>query len=223
MDKEEIWRIGIIDDKEGERADIQVAILENVENKGCLDFKEYEVEYREKEELFQEIMKDISAEVIHTLIVDYRLDTTRAVIKGWEIVDYLHKEVPEFPVIIMTNVPDESKESPCIDADKVYPKIIFLNTRHESTPGMVDNIMRNIQRYISRRKNLEGHLTLELKKMDQDSTNEEIIGNVMQLERELGKYRETDQTILDQTFDMGELREVLQELRDIENMLGQAY
>lgn len=216
-----MWRIGIIDDKEGERADIQVSILENVDSREEIDFKEYEIERRDKEDLFQEIVSDVSEEVIHTLIVDYRLDTSQTVIKGWEIVDYVHNEIPEFPVIIMTNVPDESKESPYIDADKVYPKIIFLNTHHESTPEMVKNIILNIQRYVKRRKDLEGNLALELEKLDKNSTDEEIIGNVMELEKKLSKYTETDQTILDQTFDLGELKEVLNDLREIENALGE--
>lgn len=216
-----MWRIGIIDDKEGERADIQVSILENVERKEEVEFKEYEIERREKEELLKEILNDITEENIQTLIIDYRLDTSMMVIKGWEIADSVHNEIPEFPVIIMTNVPEESKESPYIDADKVYPKIIFLNTRHEDTPGMVKNIMLNIQRYIKRRNDLEGRLRLELKKLDQNSTNDEVISNILEIEQTLSKYKETEQTILDQTFDLGELKEVLEDIKDINKLLGE--
>lgn len=216
-----MWRIGIIDDKEGERADIQVSILENVERKEEVEFKEYDIERREKEELLKEILNDITEENIQTLIIDYRLDTSMMVIKGWEIADFVHNEIPEFPVIIMTNVPEESKESPYIDADKVYPKIIFLNTRHEDTPGMVKNIMLNIQRYIKRRNDLEGKLRLELKKLDQNSTNDEVISNILEIEQTLSKYKETEQTILDQTFDLGELKEVLEDIKDINKLLGE--
>lgn len=216
-----MWRIGIIDDKEGERADIQVSILENVERKEEVEFKEYEIERREKEDLLKEILNDITEENIQTLIIDYRLDTSMMVIKGWEIADFVHNEIPEFPVIIMTNVPEESKESPYIDADKVYPKIIFLNTRHEDTPGMVKNIMLNIQRYIKRRNDLEGKLRLELKKLDQNSTDDEVISNILEIEQTLSKYKETEQTILDQTFDLGELKEVLEDIKDINKLLGE--
>lgn len=210
-----MWRIGIIDDKEGERADIQVSILENVENKNEIDFKEYEIVKRTKEDLFSEIIEDISEERIHALIVDYRLDTSQVVIKGWEIVEYMHEHIPEFPVIIMTNVPDESKESIYIDADKVYPKIIFLNTKHPNTKEMVANILSNIQKYIKRRKELEGSLAIELDKLDKNSTDENIIADVLELEKSLSKYTETQQTLLDQTLDMSELKEVLKELKDI--------
>lgn len=152
-----MWRIGIIDDKEGERADIQVSILDNVEKKEDFDFKEYKVLRRDKEDILTEIVRDIMEETIHILIINYRLDTSMMVIKGWEIADFVHNEIPEFPVIIMTNVPEESKESPYIDADKVYPKIIFLNTRHEETREMVKNIILNIQRYVKQRRELAAY------------------------------------------------------------------
>ncbi len=210
-----MWRIGIIDDKEGERADIQVSILENVEYRNEIQFKEYEIVKKAKEKLFEEIIEDISEERIQTLIVDYKLDTSQVVIKGWEIVDFVHEHVPEFPVIIMTNVPEESKESIYIDADKVYPKITFLNTKLPATEEMVKNILSNIQKYVKRRKELEGSLAVELDKLDQNSTDEEIIANVLELEKSLSKYTETQQTVLDEALDMAELKAVLQELKDI--------
>ena len=210
-----MWRIGLIDDKEGERADIQVSILENVEYRNEIQFKEYEIVKKAKEKLFEEIIEDISEERIQTLIVDYKLDTSQVVIKGWEIVDFVHEHVPEFPVIIMTNVPEESKESIYIDADKVYPKITFLNTKLPATEEMVKNILSNIQKYVKRRKELEGSLAVELDKLDQNSTDEEIIANVLELEKSLSKYTETQQTVLDEALDMAELKAVLQELKDI--------
>lgn len=214
-----MWRIGIIDDNEGESDDIQVSVLENNRDGDEITFKVYELAHRHRDNLLKEIIDDINDEFIHTLIVDYRLDTAEAVIKGWEIVDYVHNIAPEFPVIIMTNVPDESKESTYIDADKVYPKIIFLNTEHKDTSEMVKNIMLNIQRYVQRRKELEGKLASALNKYEQNNADETVIGEVLQVENMLGKYKETAQTILDQTFDMGELKDVLREIKEIEEKL----
>ncbi len=216
-----MWNIGIIDDKESERADIQVAILENVKNKKEIRFKEYAIQKREKEDLFSEILRDISEEEIQTLIVDYRLDTSHIVIKGWEIVDYIHESVPEFPVIVMTNAPDESRESPFIDADKVYPKIIFLDTQNPATAIMVRNIELNIQRYEQRRKELEGRLEMALKDYNEGEMDEEALGAILALEDKLGKYKETNQTMLDHTLDLEELKDVLKEIREIEAKLGE--
>lgn len=211
-----MYTIGIIDDKEGERADIQVSILEKVSNVEEFAFKEYDLDHRVKEELFEEIIADITEERIQTLIVDYKLDTAQNVIKGWEIVDFVHGKVPEFPVVILTNVPDESRESEYIDADKVYPKIIFLDTTHEETTRMVENILLNIQRYVKRRKDLEGNLVRALEKLDQNSTDEGIIKDVLKIEDELGKYKESDQTYLDRKVNLSEVKDILQELKEID-------
>lgn len=211
-----MYTIGIIDDKEGERADIQVSILENVPNAEEFEFKEYDLDHRVKEELFQEIIADITEERIQTLIVDYKLDTAQNVIKGWEIVDFVHGKVPEFPVVILTNVPDESRESDYIDADKVYPKVIFLDTAQEEATRMVENIMLNIQRYVKRRKDLEGNLVRALEKLDKNSTDEGIIRDVLKIEDELGKYKESDQTYLDRKVDLTEVKNLLQELKEMD-------
>lgn len=211
-----MYTIGIIDDKEGERADIQVSVLENVSDAEGVEFKEYDLDHRVKEKLFREIIADITEERIQTLIVDYKLDTAQNVIKGWEIVDFVHGKVPEFPVVILTNVPDESRESDYIDADKVYPKVIFLNTTHEETARMVENIVLNIQRYVKRRKDLEGNLVRALEELDKNSTDEGIIKDVLKIEDELGKYKESDQTYLDRKVNLSDVKDILQELKEID-------
>ena len=123
-----MYRIGIVDDEKDERDDIQVSILDNagwILDKPEIEFKEYELEGRERESILQEIQNDIGEKNIQALIVDFRLDTTADVIKGWQIIEFMHDEIPEFPVIIMTNAPEESKQSEHTDADKVYPKKSF--------------------------------------------------------------------------------------------------
>ena len=159
-----MYQIGIIDDVKSEREDIQVSILDYVNTSIEVDFKEYELEHRTKAELFDEIREDVSEERIHALIVDFRLDTTEDIIKGWEIIEFTHDEFPEFPVVIMTNAPDESKESSYIDADKVYAKKVFLNPQLDETNELVKNIVLNISRYDKKRKELEAKLTIELQR-----------------------------------------------------------
>lgn len=211
-----MWTIGIVDDKLPEHADIQVAIYEKVPDKSEISFKDYELERRNREDILHEIMDDITCQRIHTLIVDYKLDTSVIVLKGWEIVDYFHEKVPEFPVIIMTNAPEESKESPYIDADKVYPKRVFLNTEDKNMPEMVKNILLNIQRYEKRRSELEGQLSIQLAELDKDSTNENVISSIVNIENSLSKYKEMDRTMLDKTFDLDDLKGVIKEIKEIE-------
>ena len=214
-----MYRIGIIDDVKSERDDIQVSILDNV-NKGTkIEFKEYVLEHKTKDSLFNEIREDISNEVIQALIVDFRLDTTEDIIKGWEIIEFTHNEFPEFPVVIMTNVPDESKESNHTDADKVYAKKVFLNPQSTETKELVKNILLNISRYDMKRKELETKLSAELQKLETDSENVEILENIINIEKELTKYKQMYQTTIDTELEMDDLKEAFALLDKYENML----
>lgn len=213
-----MYRIGIIDDVKSERDDIQVSILDNVNAGTEVEFKEYELEHKAKETLFNEIREDVSEEVIQALIVDFRLDTTEDIIKGWEIIEFTHLEFPEFPVVIMTNAPDESKESEFTDADKVYAKKVFLNPQSEETNELVKNIILNINRYNKHRKELEAMLTIELQKLEKDSDNIQVLEKVISIEKELTKYKQTYQTTIDAELGMDELKEAFALLDKYENM-----
>ena len=215
-----MYQIGIIDDVKSERDDIQVSILDNVNPGVTVSFKEYALEHKTKQALFDEIRQDVSDENIQALIVDFRLDTTEDVIKGWEIIEFTHQEFPEFPVVIMTNAPDESKESNHTDADKVYAKKVFLNPQSETTKELVRNIFLNINRYDKKRKELEAQLTIELKKLEDDSDNIGTLESVINIERELSKYKQIYQTTIDTGLDLDDLKEAFALLDKYENLLG---
>lgn len=214
-----MYRIGIIDDVKSERDDIQVSILDNVNKGTTIEFKEYVLDHKTKDSLFNEIRDDVSDEVIQTLIVDFRLDTTEDIIKGWEIIEFTHSEFPEFPVVIMTNAPDESKESNHTDADKVYAKKVFLNPQSAETKELVKNILLNINRYNKKRKELEAKLSVELQKLETDGENVEILENIINIEKELTKYKQMYQTTLDTELEMEDLKEAFALLDKYENML----
>ena len=197
-----MYRIGIIDDVKSERDDIQVSILDNVNVGTKIEFKEYVLEHKTKDSLFNEIREDVSNEVIQALIVDFRLDTTEDIIKGWEIIEFTHNEFPEFPVVIMTNAPDESKESNHTDADKVYAKKVFLNPQSAETKELVKNILLNINRYDKKRKELEAKLSVELQKLETEGENVEILENIINIEKELTKYKKMYQTTIDTELEM---------------------
>ena len=99
--------IGIIDDVQNERDDIQVSILDNLSDVLDVSFKEYLIEGRSKEELLYEIRTDIIKDKINLLVVDFKLDTKEKIISGSEIIEFMHEETPDFPVVILTNAPDE--------------------------------------------------------------------------------------------------------------------
>lgn len=215
-----MYRIGIIDDVKSERDDIQVSILDNVKVNYEIDFKEYELEARTKKEIFEEIREDIEEANIHALIVDFKLDTSEDVIEGWEIIDFMHEETPEFPVVILTNAPEESKASRYTDADKVYAKKVFLIPSEPETNKMVENICLNMQKYVEHRETLETLLSVELQKLEQDGEDEEALMNVIRIETQLSKYKQIFQTKLDTMLDMRELKDAFEQLRQYEKLLG---
>lgn len=215
-----MYRIGIIDDAKSERADIQVSVLDNVGWNAEIEFKEYELEGRTREDIVAEIRQDVQEGDIQALIVDFKLDTTADVIKGWEIIEFMHGETPEFPVIIMTNAPDESKESRYTDADKVYAKKVFLKPELDITKELVKNIILNMEKYASRRKDLEARLDIELKKLDKNSESQETLEEIIKIENELSKYKQIYQTRVDTALNMSDLKEAFEELEKYEKMLG---
>ena len=214
-----MYQIGIIDDVKSERDDIQVSILENRLGKD-IDFKEYVLEHKSKDVLLSEIREDVSDEVIQALIVDFRLDTTEDVIKGWEIIEFTHAEFPEFPVVIMTNAPDESKESSHTDADKVYAKKIFLNPETEETKELVRNIILNMERYVNARKDLEAKLSVELQKLEKNAEDIEVLERIIAIEKELAKYKQMYQTTIDMSLRMDDLKDAFEMLEKYESMMG---
>ncbi len=216
-----MYRIGLIDDVQTDIDDIQVSVLENWGQDLKVGFKEYSLEGRGKTSLLEEIRDDVEEDQIHALIVDFRLDTTIDIIKGYEILAFMHRNIPEFPVVIMTNVPDESRESPHTDADKVYEKKYFLNPQSDATKEMVRNIRLNIQRYASQRGKLEAQLGQALKELDADSENPDILKRIIEIEEELGKYKPMSYpTIFDSSVNLTNLKEAFEELEKYEQLLG---
>lgn len=215
-----MYQIGIIDDVAGQRADIQVAVLDNITDGTSVAFKEYELNSRSKEDLFKEIQEDISADQIHALIVDFKLDTTKDVIEGWEIIEFMHEEIPEFPVVILTNVPDEGLKSQYTDADKIYAKKEFLKVDSPECAAMVEKILLNMKKYVSRRANLEAELTANLMRLEKNGSDMDAMEKVMEIESDLGRYKTIYQTVVDKSMDMDDLKEAFEQLKKYEDLLG---
>ncbi len=218
-----MYRIGIVDDNKSDCDDIQVSILDNAGIEAIdsgIQFKVYELESRTKKEILDELRMDVEEGNIHALIVDYKLDTKEEVIEGWEIIEFMHEETPEFPVVILTNAPEESRESRYTDADKVYMKKVFLDSGHAETKRMVDNILLNMQKYVARRTELEAKLETELKNLEKNQTDDKALQEIIRIETELSKYKQMYQTTLDTMLDMNELKDVFEQLRQYEELLG---
>ena len=185
-----MFYIGMIEDDRAEASAVMLSLVVNAkqlgEDLGEESFKLYDLEKKEnfREELFKKLIKDVQENVIQCLIVDYKLDTLDEVLEGIEVVKFMHETVPEFPVIILTDVPERSKENDMADPDKVYAKEIFMKPDAAATKEMVYHIIRNLDRYTKRRAELEiGRDQVLDKIVAGPEYDEEAYGQLLDIER----------------------------------------
>ena len=217
--------IGIIDDNLGEVDDIQATIyttwLKSPEAPNEVDFKHYSLSSTTdfKNQLLDELLYDIEKQIIQSLIIDYKLDSLRTVIEGKDIVEFLRMKVPFFPVIILTNAPQGSKQEETIDPDKVYDKRSFFDLKNVTAEDMALKIYFNIKRYINKRAELEIELAAALEEFtttpDAD-VDVKLLSRISEIEDNLKDYTITDQSTAEKYFDLTELRELIKELQAIE-------
>ncbi len=217
-----MYRIGMIEDDKAEASSVMLSLVHNAGQLGEESFILYELEKKEnfRQELFEKLIKDVQSDRIQCLIVDYKLDTLDEVLEGIEVVNYMHEVVSEFPVVILTDVPERSKENDKADPDKVYAKEIFMRPDDMETKEMVYHIIRNIERYTKKRAELEIRRKQILDKVVDDSKYEdEAYGELLKIEQVLNKYVPIEMTGIDQAYDMKSMREGLEMLREYKSLL----
>lgn len=217
-----MYCIGMIEDDAAEASSVMLSLVHNAEQLDEESFKLYELEKKEnfREKLFGQLVKDVQENKVQCLIIDYKLDTLDEVLEGIEVVNYMHMVVPEFPVIILTDVPERSKENDKADPDKVYAKEIFMKPDDMGTKEMVYHIMRNIERYTKKRAELEIRRNQILDKVVEDPEyGDETYGELLEIEQELNKYVPIEMTGIDLAYDMKSMRKGLEMLREYKSLL----
>ena len=217
-----IFSIGMVEDNDVEASAIMLSLNENSEQLNENSFKLYELEKSPnlREQLFQEIKQDIIENKVQCVMIDYKLDTLKEVLTGIEVVKYLHEEVPEFPVIILTNVPDKGKRNDGADPDKVYPKKIFMRPDDPKTHEMVYHIERNMERYAKRRAELElKQEQLLAKAAGNEDAEDAIYGELLDVERELSKHVPIEMNAVDEMYNIEEMDKALVALQEYKKLL----
>ena len=216
-----MFYIGMIEDDMAEASSAMLSLNENSDQIEEQSFKIYPLMKKEnfKKELFEKITEDIKDNRIQGLIVDYKLDTMDEVLEGIEVVNFVHELVPEFPVIILTNVPDTSKKNDKVDPDKVYAKEVFLNNEKEETRDMVYNIVRNLERYVKKRVELETRREQLLNCVVDNAQENETYGELLETEKELNKYTPIGMTEIDNTYKVDDMKEALELLKEYKGLL----
>lgn len=219
-----MFHIGLIEDDRAEASSVMLSLVVNSGSEQINEesFKMYELKRTEnfREELFDRLIEDVQNNVIECLIVDYKLDTMDEVLEGIDVVNFMHESVPEFPVIILTNVPERSKENDKADPDKVYVKEIFMKPDDGETKEMVYHIIRNLQRYTKRRAELEIARDQILEKIvDKSGYDDELYGCLLSIERDLNRYVPIEMTGIDDAYDMESMDKALEALKEYKSLL----
>lgn len=204
--------IGLIDDEESQLKKIRRTIKTNAKTNEQYDFKSYLISDNASDvvsEVFEQVISDIKDSKLSSLIVDYKIIVKTSKIKGTDIFKRIKEEVPKFPIIILTEVVEESTEPEFIDADKVYRKKDFYKIESEYSKEKVFNIFDSMRKYDGQRDKLQ--LTIEdlKQKLTEGSKGREVVGDILALESQLDDFVPTDQTQIDKIFDEDKAKEIV--------------
>ena len=208
-----MYIIGLIDDEESQLSKIRRTIKTNAKKEEQYDFKSYLISDKASDvvsDVFEEVIDDIKNMKLSSLIVDYKIIVKTYKIKGTEIFKRIKEEVPKFPVIILTEVVEESTEPDFVDADKVYKKKDFYKIEGEYSKEKVFNIFDSMCKYVGQRDKLQ--LTIDdLKQQLAKGSlrHEEVVGNILALESQLDDFVPTEQSQIDKVFDEQKAKEIV--------------
>ncbi|NFG38423.1 hypothetical protein FDB30_16370 [Clostridium botulinum] len=217
-----MYTIGLIDDEQAQLKSIRRTIKTNAPQNVQYDFKNYSLSNESSklvDEVFDEIIKDIKNKQIACLIIDYKIMVRTTKVKGTDIFGMVKKAVPRFPIIILTDVIEESIEPDFIDADKVYRKSEFFKLLEEYSKEKTLNIFDSMKKYIGKRDSLQLTLTDLQKKMVEGNSIEENLDEVLKVENELDDFCPIEQTQIDKVFDTDKVKKIVELIEKANNLL----
>ncbi|MCM1295235.1 MAG: hypothetical protein NC311_06810 [Muribaculaceae bacterium] len=218
-----MYIIGLIDDEESQLRMIRRTIKTNATSDEQYDFKSYLVSDNANDfvtDVFEEVIGDIKELKLSSLIVDYKIIVKTSKIKGTDIFKRIKEEVPKFPIIILTEVVEESTEPEFIDADKVYKKKDFYKIESEYSKEKVFNIFDSMRKYIDQRDRLQLTIDDLKQKLTEGSLGREAISSILALETQLDDFVPTEQSQIDKVFDKDKAKEIVALLEKANTLLG---
>lgn len=219
-----MFTIGLIDDEVSQLQWMRRVIKTNAPIGFRYEFKSYKLPENDSDVvkyITEQVMNDISAGKLSSLIIDYKLVIKTLKIKGTDIYNMIKEEVPKFPLIMLTEVVEESLKPAFIDADKVYKKRDFYKLESEYSKEKVSNIFDSMSKYLVQRDKLQVTLTELKSSLSSEGTNEEIISKIMDCERQLDEFTPTDLTQIDKIFDVKKIKKVVELIEKANKLLEQ--
>lgn len=220
------YKIGIIDEDPCDMDFIERTVLENKPD----NVSEEQIDFwrcpfpTESENVYDSIVKliieKITKEEIQALIVDYKIIISAKSLEGALIFKRLVEIVPKFPLVMLSNVPNECYEKEFIDADKVYSKKEFFKLEEDYSIEKVRNIFRNIDKYDSQRSKLSTQLAAQLNRLESNEYAPEILQSVIETEKLLDDFVPQQETTVEKTLKVADLKNVVELLEEANKLIG---
>ena len=220
------YKIGIIDEDVADIEYIERTILINKPESITdeqVEFWRYPLP-TETENVYDSVVKNVVSKImsgeIHALIVDYQIIISATFLEGTEIFNKLSKIVPKFPLIMLSNMPDDCYNKEFVDADKVYSKRSFFKIKDSYSIEKVTNIFRNMDNYISQRSKLSARLTEQLARLEKDGYSSETLQAIIETESLLDSFCPQEQSTIEKSLDLTDLRSAVDLLEKAKDLIG---
>lgn len=220
------YKIGIVDEDPYDMDFIERTILENKPD----NVQEEQIDFWRcpfptvSENVYDSVIKliieKITKEEIQALIVDYKIIISAKSLEGAQIFKRLLELVPKFPLVMLSNVPNECYEKEFIDADKVYSKKEFFKLEQDYSIEKVRNIFRNIDKYDSIRSKLSTQLAAQLNRLESSEYSPEVLQSVIETEKLLDDFVPQQQTTVEKTLKVADLKNVVELLEEANKLIG---
>lgn len=211
--------IGIIDDELFNVKTIRGIIKANTTEE--VEFKTYLVENVNEisvSKIYKDVIKDIEDNNISTLIIDEKIVTNSNEIRGSEIFEKIKKQVNKFPMVILTNFPDDCMKENLIDPDKIYKKIEFLNIDSEISRELVKKIFLNAKKYMENRDEVEQKIKSLESEIENKGNKTEIVKDIMKNEEILKDLKPTDFRQIEKIMGPEKIKEILDLIKEANNL-----
>lgn len=220
------YRIGIIDEDVADIEYIERTILvnkpENI-NEEQISFWRYPLP-SEANIVYDSVVKSVISKIIsneiQALIVDYKIIISTTALEGTEIFKKLTETVPKFPLVMLSNMPDDCYGKEFVDADKIYSKRNFFKISEEYSVEKVSNIFRNIDNYASQRAKLSTKLLEQLQVLGDKGYSQETLQAIIETENLLDDFCPQEQSSVEKSLDLSNLKSAVDLLERAKKMVG---
>lgn len=218
--------IGIIDEDSEDIQDIERTIIVNkpeniVEEQ--ISFKLYPIPNNAaglSNNIADAVINDIVNDKIQVLIVDYKIIVSTALVEGTEIFHRISETVPKFPIIILTNVPEDCYKKEFVDADKVYSKGQFFKLEDNYSKEKTLNIFRNMDNYTTQRAKLSTKLSNHLSILETQGYSEQTLKDIIETEKLLDNFFPQLQSTVEKDLNVSDLKNAVELLREANDLIG---